>query len=552
MPKHLSSCAPPIGFMTRFKAPIVSFLVYFPFVLGLVAGSIGALRKWVVGKPEWCYYRMMVGETLEKATGPDEKLFGYLPGAKALLTPFVRLEPAGYYLFLLLSVVSCLGVFIVLRKSIQKPIFQRQRLKADLWLSICLAAPTYLAIQNNQLVSFSFFFLLCAFAAARNQWGRSAGILFAFAALVKTLPLVASGFLVLTGRWRSVFWGLALLVVFSFGLAAWTDGSTASYALHRIWPSQVSEQNAMEILEGDVPFSFDVNQSPSSQMVRLAMVFDTVAIAYVWQFVFWASLCALCLFTLLKRDFEGGYWIKAAAWLAWIAFAAPFGRYYYLLFCVPLWYLLGWPSGGARITLRLIGWSAPVFVLTAGAGNPSYAIYAGLSFFLSFIPLTALRNRDLPLLFSTGISRLAQRLGLLSQYVRTRKFANIYTLFAAACFLAGGLVALGHYRVCQSEKSIVKAFQSLRRDGCSDLSFIVKDLAEAGPKFRLTATVLDDSDDKSIRTLLVDGDEDFIVVNYQQVPDFVGEFGQDAFDLVFRDGVYFLLREVQAPAAPAG
>lgn len=535
-------------------------LVYLPFVLGLLAGAIRAINKWADGEPEWSYYRAFVYQTLEKATGPDEKLFGYLPGAKALLTPFVRLEPAGYFVFLILSVASCVGIFILLRKSIQRPHFQSQRLKADFWLSICMAAPTYLAIQNNQIVSFSLFFLLCAFAAARKARHAQAGIFFANACLIKTLPLAASAFLILTGRWRSLFWGLMLLLMLSLGFATWTDGYWASYVHHRNWPEQVTEQNPMEVLEGDVPFSFDVNQSPTAYIMQLSMAFDISVIAYIWQFVFWMSLCFICVLTLVKKNAENGYWVKAAAWLAWIAFAAPFGRYYYLLFCVPAWYLLGWPTNAARRTLRFVFWGAPVVTLTAGGGNPSYAIYATISFFLCFIPLMALDNRIIPFAITRYTSGYLRVPGFVSRYARVLKSINLYAAVVAALLIVSGLIALREYRIRQSEKNIVMIFESLRLDGYSDLTFVIKDIEKAGTKFRPIANAVDDSNEDSIRTLLADEDEDFIVLNYREMPDFLDEFGPDAFDLVFREGVYFLLRERSAmlsqphsrPPSPSG
>jgi hypothetical protein len=50
-----------------------------------------------------------------------------------------------------------------------------------------------------------------------------------------------------------------------------------------------------------------------------------------------AVLVASCLWSPSKTL----YWYKVGGWMAWIAYAAPFGRYYYLLFLVPAFYVLG-------------------------------------------------------------------------------------------------------------------------------------------------------------------------------------------------------------------
>lgn len=131
----------------------------------------------------------------------------------------------------------------------------------------------------------------------------------------------------------------------------------------------------------------------------------------------------------------------------------------------------------------------------------------------------------------------------LSRCARNLKSTNPYAAVVAAFLIVGGLIGLCEYRVWQSEKSIVKTFESLRRDKYSDLTLVVENIEQAGVKFRFVATLVDDSDEDSIRTLLTDEDEDFIVINYQEMPDFLGEFGNDFFDLVSRDGVYFLMRE---------
>lgn len=312
---------------------------YGVMALTLIASFVRGLEKWLRDKPEWFYYRKFVELPLVEAVGPDKAIFGYLPGCKALLSPFVLTEPLGYIIFALLNVAACLGILILVHKNYTRP---HQPPISLLWLALCTAVPIWFSLQNNQLMAPALFLTLCAFSRLRKGQNIQMGVFMAFAVLLKTLPLAVMMFPLALRRWKAILATGLILGFLSLGLATLTDGFNDSFWMHLSWPNQVSEQNPFNGLdEGSSPKSLGINQSPAAEMVRLIQWSGIYELKYLYWMLVGVSLVGMLALSILPMDSDDIYWSRIGGWLAWVSFSAPFGRYYYLLFLVPAIYQLG-------------------------------------------------------------------------------------------------------------------------------------------------------------------------------------------------------------------
>lgn len=502
-------------------ARFLRFAPFLPLAIAIAAGVAGAAVKRAEGEPEWSYYRELVRLSLAESTGPDEKIFGYLPGAKALLAPFVLTEPAGYVAFLGLGVASCVGMFLLLRRRAPDGSPDPW---SDAWLSLCMAGPVYLALQNNQLVTFSAFLAFLALERAGARREGAAATALAFAALIKTLPVVLVGHLVASGRLRAGAGAALLLATLSLGFGALTEGPVASVDRHVEWFSQVSEQDPGDVFEGDVPASLDVNQSPLAYATRIALAFDAPSVAIVFRIVAAAGLALAAFASFRGRGDAGALRTAGALWLAWIAFATPFGRYYYLPLCVPVWFAAwpAWRPGRPLWTLPLAG--LPLLSLTSGGGNPTYAIYTALTLGL------ALRAAFGPEPVASGVSlrRLAGRVA-----------------FGAGCAAAVALATPFGARLAEAEaeRGVRRIFEEARRSEASALVFVEEDRGSDEEAFPELPRFREDDDEEEIDAFLSDATENFFVLPYEGVPDFLEDFGEEKFAFAGRAGEFLVLRE---------
>ena len=359
-------------------------------IVALIAGITIAIKKWSANNPEWVFYRQFVQLPLADATGPDKQIFGYLPGAKGLLAPFVLSEPLGFFVFLMLNAASCVMIFLLIFRNFGYYEEDELGLSRMAWLSICMAAPTYFALQNNQLVPLSVALLIWAMVYVQRRKELLAGLLLALAALFKTLPIPMFILPLLCRRWKSTIYAFVLTGFLSFGLAAISDGLSSSVHHHLLWPSQVGAQDPELALDKKTePRAFVSNQSMFAEIVRVDRELNIPAIVSAYKVFFGLTLLLLVALSYLRSPDHRIFWQKTALWMAWIAFAAPFARYYYMLFLVPAWYELGLHRYLPRYSWRRILWYAPLLGFCARRPTPIYAIAALVTMLLSFIYLFA-------------------------------------------------------------------------------------------------------------------------------------------------------------------
>jgi hypothetical protein len=333
-------------------------------------------RKWMQHQPEWSYYENFVEKPLVETSGPQKAMFGYLPGCRAVLAVFVKTQPMGYFVFAAFNAACCVGV---LRMVCKRQVDSAGEPRAGLWLALCSAVPIVFALQNNQLVAPAVYLSMLAMTLAERGKEKSAGALFALGVMLKTLPLPMLLFALVARRWRLVVVAGLLLGLGSLALTAWTDGWRESVDGHLRYPAQVAAQSPALALDPEtIPRSFHHNRSPGAELTRLARATGVPAVAWLHPLLAVLTLAGLVVLSLRGGAAAHLLWPRLTAWLAWVACAAPFGRYYYLLFLVPALYAAGlWAMqrAGTRrnACLAVLGVLSILMILTRSP-NPSYAL----------------------------------------------------------------------------------------------------------------------------------------------------------------------------------
>lgn len=242
--------------------------------------------------------------------------------------------------------------------------------------------PVLFALQNNQIVAPAVYLSMLALTLAERGKEKSAGAWFALGVLLKSLPLPILAFPLLMRRWRMVATACLALGLGSLGLATWTDGWAQSLKHHLAYPAQVLAQSPARAADPTVtpPRSFHHNRSPGAELTRLARATGIKAIAFLHPVFVLGTLALLAVLTVHGGTGSHLFWPRLTAWFAWVAAAAPFGRYYYLLFLLPAIYTAGcWAleKSGKDRSLCLAGLAAAcALTLLTRSPNPSYTLFS--------------------------------------------------------------------------------------------------------------------------------------------------------------------------------
>ncbi len=313
------------------------------FATGIAVGAVRGYQKALGSRPEWTFWDQLATQPWESVAGADQPIFGYLPGFAVVLKPFFMLpSPLGLLLFLTINAASCVGILIILRGQ-----FWNNGGRVHPALALMTAITMYFSLQNNQVVAPSLLLTLIAyFQILRNQ--KLGSIALAVAILVKTLPATFLLLFTLIKRFRLSFLAGVALLALSVLLSALTEGMDVSTHAHLNLLEQFRAQDPNRVLtDGVVPSSLENNTSLSSIVVQLAPYIGNTP-AYILNLViFWSTLLLACYLSFTASRRTRNPPLILALWLCWTIMAAPFGRYYYLLFLLPAWWLL-WPKAALQ------------------------------------------------------------------------------------------------------------------------------------------------------------------------------------------------------------
>ena len=234
--------------------------------LAICAASVQALRSGLAGRPEWCYLRA-AGSDAAAMLGPDQPMFGYLPGVFGILRGLLSGgEVTGLVVLTACNGAAAMRLMQMICRGLPG-VFVEPPAKLRPWLHVLCAVTLVPAIRNSQLVVPSM--LLVVYGLRANRSLVRAALL-AIAVVLKTLPAVLLGLLLVRGDVRTVRTALLVLAATSYALAALALGWHQAWYAHLDWPAQVSAHEPTAALRGAFVPSLNDNQSIVAVAVRVA------------------------------------------------------------------------------------------------------------------------------------------------------------------------------------------------------------------------------------------------------------------------------------------
>lgn len=367
-----------------------------PFILSLLAGGFTAFDKGLSNKPDWSYYRKFINSPLIEITGHDKALFGYLPGTKGLFAPFILMGQFDLVFFVFFNIFFSILFFWLLVNKVVINYRNKSFTNSLMWISICVAMPVYFAIHNNQLVVPSVTLVILGMVCIQKERDVMAGILLAISALFKSFTIPIFILPMLLGRWKATIIAFLAVLCISFSLASFTDGFETSVAMHARWISQILAQSSENVVyKHNTPSSFLDNQSVRAEVVRLAITYKIPWIVSLHMLVYFFLTGLLFFLTLKNRTTTGiSFWIIVSVWMSWIAYAVPFGRYYYLIFIVPILITTSIPKIVDFRGFQALLWIILILSAISRGGTPVYAMVTSITMIMSLLILRF--NRLIP------------------------------------------------------------------------------------------------------------------------------------------------------------
>ncbi|MGD8450971.1 MAG: glycosyltransferase family 87 protein [Phycisphaerae bacterium] len=372
---------------------VAGAVVALALVIGVLTGMYRALNN----RPDWQPLRDEVRYTWEHGgTAPGTAMFGYLPTTTFCLLPFMTWLPlpVGASLYVLSNVLAALGAIYMLRRWWVPEL----PAGAIVW-PVLVASPNIAhAIQANQLTLWTLVLCVVGLALVERRRGLTGGLLLGLAALIKTMPALLAGYLLLRRRWRALAGMVLAFVLFDaapsvamFGVGGAIDehrawlrrsewhsnrhlieqpllrahrhghNSSLSAVLTR-WLRSVPDADEQVILYGDVPAEeialaraeltprqvLTVDPMPPREGGWARLLYDIrwvprfhvadlpAEVVYgIWLGILLCGLVTLAVATGLTRGRAENWAPVAAMWLLATFWPSPMARHYYLAWALP-------------------------------------------------------------------------------------------------------------------------------------------------------------------------------------------------------------------------
>ncbi|MFH1746828.1 MAG: glycosyltransferase 87 family protein [Planctomycetota bacterium] len=383
------------------RAIVITRLAWTIVVVAFVVGVIGALYRAHEGRPDW-------GDLQKEAryvwqcghTAPGTAMFGYLPTTTFALWPFMVWSgwPVGAILFVLSNVLAGIGTIRIVWRHWLHP-----SPTADIyaWPVLLVSVNLAHAIQANQMTMWTLFLCVAGLALVerRSRTGRlGGGVLLGLAALIKTLPILLAGYLLLRRRWLALAGMAVAFALFDtlpsvafFGWdgaldehrawlrrAEWHSnerqlddpllrvhrhGSNSSYsAVLARWLRPISNAQRQVILYGDPPAevvasyraalapdeiltldpmppregAWSVRRVAIDEVPRFHIAeLPTGVLWWIWASTLAAGFLTLCWLTWRTAGSSAAWPAVAALWLLAMFWPSPMARHYYLTWAFP-------------------------------------------------------------------------------------------------------------------------------------------------------------------------------------------------------------------------
>lgn len=412
--------------------------------VALIAGAASGLYRAGNDRPDWGDLAAESRYTWQhEQTANDTAMFGYLPTTTFALWPFTTwLDwPIGPALFVLSNVAAAVASIWI----VQRWWLGQGSGGAVVWAAALVAVNFAHAIQANQTTMWTLVLVVGGLALVECKWGFAGGVVLGLAMLLKTIPVLLIGYVILRRRWRAIPGILFAVIVFDlspsvtfFGLEravdehhAWLQraewhsnsrqiwdpllrvhrhGSNSSYsAVLTRWLRARPDADRQVILYGDPPADVIayyraglapdevLSLDPMPPRSGAAWREKRVNIDWVPRFhvVDWPAAAVYGLWAVTL--------VAGFAWLAWLT-GRSVGRQEDWTPIAALWLLaMFWPSPMARH--YYLAWAFPAIAVVVGQLRHGAVLYAGRMLRSYWLPIAAL------VVWGVGVAGLGWRVG---------------------------------------------------------------------------------------------------------------------------------------------
>ena len=208
--------------------------------IALFIGVFGGVRRGLRDRPDWGDFQHETRYVWENhSTRPGTAMFGYLPAATFVLWPFTVWLPdaTGTVAFVALNTLAAIvSIWIINRYWLGKATAH-----GTIALAALLAAGNLAhAISANQLTVLTLVLLVTGLAMIHHRREWVGGLTLGGAILIKTLPVLLLGYLVIARKWRALG-GVALAVVLlDMAPSVAVFGVRGAIDEHRAWVRRAS------------------------------------------------------------------------------------------------------------------------------------------------------------------------------------------------------------------------------------------------------------------------------------------------------------------------
>lgn len=217
------------------RAALLRRVGWFVVALALAVGSFSAMRRAWQGRPDWGDLQTESRYVWEHSyTAPGTAMFGYLPTTTFALWPFMVWTgwPLGAGLFVLSNVVAGVGTILIVRRWW---IGTASPTGSFVWPVLLVSVNFAHAIQANQTTMWTLLLCVGGLTLVERRRGLTGGLVLGLAALVKTVPVLLAGYLLLRRRWLALAGMAAAFMVFDALPSVVFFGWSGAVVEHRAW-----------------------------------------------------------------------------------------------------------------------------------------------------------------------------------------------------------------------------------------------------------------------------------------------------------------------------
>jgi hypothetical protein len=201
----------------------------------LLSGVVGGVGRGLEDRPNWGSLKHESAYVWEhRSSNPGTAMFGYLPTATFALWPFTAWAPQPWGLFAYLAVNLAAGVasIWIVRRWWYRPGEPDWSFVVPVLLG---AGNIQHVIQANQLTLWALLLSVAGLTLVGRRRPWVGGMLLGLAGLIKVLPFVLAGLLILGRKWRALAGMAAAVVLFDLVPSVVFLGPHRAAAEHRAW-----------------------------------------------------------------------------------------------------------------------------------------------------------------------------------------------------------------------------------------------------------------------------------------------------------------------------